>query len=299
MNLDPQLLELRRSLGRFRRRVWLRRIVRDGTFILAGVVVAELVLAVIARLIPFQWHGLSSVVAIAVGAVALLIDAIRVRPTLAEAALAVDSEETWQIVSTALSLAITSPDRIRFTCRRRGHRFGAGHLRPPGPPATARRALIPHVRRPARPASCCRGAEHDALLCVPLIPLLLPNGQNDVLALRERRCGETRRSAWRRRPTGSTRVAPRPIRASTSPRSCASWHSICATTRRICRPTSPGWARSRTRSARVSIPPMSSGPRRSRAVSRSRAAPTGGDSGPQGDPQKTQQTWPTSKSLAR
>ena len=61
MSLDPQLLEIRRSLGRFRRRVWLRRIVRDGSLILAAVVVAQLVLAVIARLMPFQWLALSSV----------------------------------------------------------------------------------------------------------------------------------------------------------------------------------------------------------------------------------------------
>jgi len=36
MTLDPQLVELRRSLARFRRRLWLRRIVRDGSLILAG-----------------------------------------------------------------------------------------------------------------------------------------------------------------------------------------------------------------------------------------------------------------------
>ena len=54
MSLDPQLIELRRSLGRFRRRVWLRRIVRDGSLILAAVIVAQLGLAILARLMPFE-----------------------------------------------------------------------------------------------------------------------------------------------------------------------------------------------------------------------------------------------------
>ena len=69
MSLDPQLLELRRSLGRFRRRVWLRRIVRDGSLILAAVVVTELVLALVARLMPFEWHAISSMAVIALGVV--------------------------------------------------------------------------------------------------------------------------------------------------------------------------------------------------------------------------------------
>src|SRR3954452_15744660 len=111
MTLDPQLLDLRRSLSRFRRRVWLRRIVRDGSLILAAVVVIELILAVCARLIPFPYLAIASVAVIALGFVALLIDAIRVRPTLAEAVLAVDTEDGLaDRVSTALSLATTSPD---------------------------------------------------------------------------------------------------------------------------------------------------------------------------------------------
>lgn len=64
MNLDPHLLELRRSLARFRRRLWLRRLVRDGSLLLAAVVVAELALAVLARLMPFEWHAISSMAVI-------------------------------------------------------------------------------------------------------------------------------------------------------------------------------------------------------------------------------------------
>ncbi len=89
MSLDPQLVELRRSLGRFRRRVWLRRVVRDGSLILAAVAAVELALAVIARLMPFDLHLAASVAVVIVGLVVLAVDIVRVRPTLAEAALAV------------------------------------------------------------------------------------------------------------------------------------------------------------------------------------------------------------------
>src|SRR6187401_3586954 len=104
MTTDPQLTELRKSLGRFQRRVWLRRLVRDGSFILAGVVAAELVLAVVARLFPIQWHAAAAGLVVAIGAVVFAIDAIRVRPSIAEAAIAVDSEDGLKDrVSTALS----------------------------------------------------------------------------------------------------------------------------------------------------------------------------------------------------
>jgi hypothetical protein len=58
MSLDPILVELRRGLRRFRRRLWLRRVVRDAVRI-AAMVIVELALAGVARLMPFEWHGLS------------------------------------------------------------------------------------------------------------------------------------------------------------------------------------------------------------------------------------------------
>src|SRR6187402_632188 len=106
MTTDPELAELRKSLGRFRRRVWLRRMVRDGSFILAAVVALELALAVVARVFPIEWHAIAAALVVGVGVVAFIVDAIRVRPTLAEAAIAADSEDGLKDrVSTALSLA--------------------------------------------------------------------------------------------------------------------------------------------------------------------------------------------------
>src|SRR6187399_651521 len=115
MTTDPELAELRKSLGRFRRRVWLRRMVRHGSFILAGVVAAQLVLAVIARLFPIEWHALAAAAIVVIGVVAFIADAIRIRPSLAEAAIAVDSEDGLKDRgATALSIATrsdTSTDR--------------------------------------------------------------------------------------------------------------------------------------------------------------------------------------------
>src|SRR5688572_24910894 len=106
MTSDQQLSQLRSSLGRFRRRVWLRRVIRHGSLILAAVVAVELVLAVVARLMPFEWHLAASVAVAVIGGVVFIIDAVRIRPTLAEAALAVDREDGLSDrVSTALALA--------------------------------------------------------------------------------------------------------------------------------------------------------------------------------------------------
>src|SRR3990170_2659818 len=219
MRLDPQLLELRRSLGRFRRRVWLRRIVRDGTLILAAVVVAELALAIVARLMPFQWHALSSVAVIAAGAVALLIDAVRVRPTLAQAALAVDSEDALaDRVSTALSLATTSPDLASdqptadegtdsepatyARLVRLQRRDALAYLHSADP----RGLRIPLPRRQSATTFVA------ALLLVPA--LLLPNGQNDILNLREQQRAAAENQAQRLDETATRlnegRTAPDP-----------------------------------------------------------------------------------------
>ena len=91
--IDPALSELRGRLRPFRRRLWLRRVVRDGTVILGVALAAQLVLAIVARVVPFEWHLLVAAMIIAVSVAALLIDVVRVRPTLAETALALDAEQ--------------------------------------------------------------------------------------------------------------------------------------------------------------------------------------------------------------
>ena len=116
MTLDPELVALTRRLRPFRRRLWFRRVVRDGVRIGAVVAVGLLVLALIARIVPFEWLGVSAIGLLVVWVGALVVDAVRVRPTLAEAALAIDSEEGLNDrVSTALALAKSSPELAEAT----------------------------------------------------------------------------------------------------------------------------------------------------------------------------------------
>ena len=208
MTLDPQLVELRRSLGRFRRRLWLRRIVRDGSLIIAGVVAAQLVLAVIARVIAFEYHLPAAIGVVVVGVVALIIDAIRVRPTLAEAALAVDSEDGLSDrVSTALSLATSAPELAGVE----GDVLAADdEPDSPRPDAAVYEHLVRLQRRDALnalvgadprglriPLPRRQGAA-TALCALLLIPaLLLPNAQNDVLQQREQMRAEAEKQAQR------------------------------------------------------------------------------------------------------
>ena len=111
MTLDPTLVAIRSGLAPFRRRLWLRRIVRDAMWALASVVGVELVLAVAARFAPLGWAWSVALAIPVVGIVALLIDAVRVRPTLAETALALDNEQGLRDrVSSALELAMRSPE---------------------------------------------------------------------------------------------------------------------------------------------------------------------------------------------
>jgi len=111
MTLDPELVALTRRLRPFRRRLWLRRVVRDSVRIGAVVTVVLLGLAIVARIIPFEWLAAAAIGAVVIGLLAIAVDAVRVRPTLAEAALAIDTEEGLNDrVSTALALAKSSPE---------------------------------------------------------------------------------------------------------------------------------------------------------------------------------------------
>jgi hypothetical protein len=52
--LDPVLLQIRASLLPHRRRLWVRRLVRRAWIVVAGVLVAELILWTVARLVPLE-----------------------------------------------------------------------------------------------------------------------------------------------------------------------------------------------------------------------------------------------------
>src|SRR5918994_5092329 len=192
MTSDQQLAQLRRSLGRFRRRVWLRRVVRHGSLILAAVVAVQLILAIVARLLPFEWHLAVAVAVAGVGAVVFIVDAIRIRPTIAEAALAVDREDGLRDrVSTALALADkpydgTDEQRATYEHLVRLQREDALAAIATADPRGLR---IPLPKR--RTAT--------ALLCgLALVPaLLLPNAQNDVIAQREQVREAAQRQATR------------------------------------------------------------------------------------------------------
>ena len=93
MTIDPTLVAIRSGLAPFRGRLWLRRIVRDATWLAAVVVGLELLLAVAGRLVPLGWAWSAALAIPVVGVIALLIDAVRVRPTVAETALALDGEQ--------------------------------------------------------------------------------------------------------------------------------------------------------------------------------------------------------------
>jgi hypothetical protein len=90
--LDPALAAIRSGLAAHRRRLWLRRAVRRAWTVLAVVAVAELVLAVLQRLLPLEQAPLLALALPGLGLIVLLGLVVRVRPTLGETALAVDAE---------------------------------------------------------------------------------------------------------------------------------------------------------------------------------------------------------------
>src|SRR3972149_5129899 len=93
VTLDPTLSQIRHGLRARRRRLWLRRVVRDGTFSLAAVMGLELALALAARIVPLEWGRVAAAAIPLLGALALLVDAVRVRPTLGGHAPAADGEQ--------------------------------------------------------------------------------------------------------------------------------------------------------------------------------------------------------------
>ncbi|HXI82205.1 MAG TPA: hypothetical protein VNM34_15465, partial [Verrucomicrobiae bacterium] len=108
--LDPALEAIRSALQPHRRRLWLRRIVRRGWMALGAGAAAEAALFAVARVVPIEALP-SLVVAVAVAAAGwFLVAAARARPSLGEAAIAVDAEgRLGDRVSSALSLASAFP----------------------------------------------------------------------------------------------------------------------------------------------------------------------------------------------
>ena len=75
--LDPALGDLRTGLAGHRRRLWLRRSVRRAWYVLAAVMVAELVLAIAQRLLPLEAAPLIALAIPVVGLVVLLVLVVR------------------------------------------------------------------------------------------------------------------------------------------------------------------------------------------------------------------------------
>ena len=108
--LDPELERLRVGLRGHRRRLWIRRIVRRAWIAAAVLVAAELVLAVAARLAPIESSRAIGAVILLVVLFGLFVAAIRTRPSLGEAAIAVDREgQLGDRVASALALAAAMP----------------------------------------------------------------------------------------------------------------------------------------------------------------------------------------------
>jgi hypothetical protein len=186
--LDPDLLAIRRLLRPFGRRLWLRRIVRRAWLVVAASVVAEVLLWGLARLMPLE---AAPTVAVAIPMLAVLVLlglAIASRPSLGEAAIAVDREAgLGDRVASALALAVAfpevagppavDPDQI---ADREGAERAAFVLRQRRDTLSALRTTAPGLFRPRlsrRPAAVALVA------LIVLAPVaLLPNPQNAAIA---------------------------------------------------------------------------------------------------------------------
>ena len=88
---DPELVQLRGALLPYRRRLWVRRLVRRGWIALAAVVAAELVLWTVARVVPLERAPMIGAAIPLVGILGWLIAGGRARPRVGETALALDA----------------------------------------------------------------------------------------------------------------------------------------------------------------------------------------------------------------
>ena len=211
MTLDPALVAIRSGLAPFRRRLWLRRIVRDATWLVAAILGLELILAVAARFAPLGWAWSVALALPIIGLVVLLFDAVRIRPTLAETALALDGEQGLRDrVSSALEIAIRSPEIAGLDAPAPEGaeaslsvaELGADHTTYADFVRLQRRDALSSLNaadhRAFRPRLPRRPARVAAILAVLLVPaLVLPNPQADTLAQRERQREAAERQAQR------------------------------------------------------------------------------------------------------
>jgi hypothetical protein len=108
--LDPELETVRDLLRPYRRRLWLRRAVRRLWSVVAIVAVAELALWTLARVVPIELAPAIAAAIPAVGVAVLATLTLRARPSLGEAAIAVDREGgLGDRAATALALAVAAP----------------------------------------------------------------------------------------------------------------------------------------------------------------------------------------------
>ncbi|HEV8053798.1 MAG TPA: hypothetical protein VGP30_03110 [Candidatus Limnocylindrales bacterium] len=216
MTLDPTVLELRRGLRPYLRRLWLRRVVRDGVRLVAVLAAAELLLAVAARITPLEWAPQAAAGLVIVTLLALLVDAARVRPSLTETALALDAEQGLRDrLSSALALAARDPDLAMaerpaedglaeaetMTQAERYEQLVRLQRR------DALRTLSLADRRAFRPRHSRRAVSAAAICAVLLVPaLLFPNPQAQVLARREAQRDAAQQQARKLEET-ATRIA--------------------------------------------------------------------------------------------
>ena len=206
--LDPSLAAIRAGLAAHRRRLWLRRAVRRAWAVLAVVAVAELVLAVLQRLVPLEQAPLVAVALPVLGLLVLLALVVRARPSLGETALAVDAEGgSGDAVASALAFAGSMPstagpaaagddDTIAVGSSFDLHDAEARFVRRQRRDALSRlRVVDPGLFRPRlarRPALI-------ALIATALVApaLLLPNPQDVVIAQQREIREEAERQAER------------------------------------------------------------------------------------------------------
>ena len=150
---DPELVRLRSSLLPYRRRLWMRRLVRRGWIVLAAVMVAEVLLWTVARFVPLERAVMLGAAIPLVGLLGWLVAGVRARPRVGETALAVDAEGALgDRVSSALELAVAFPGSAGPAAARSG----------PGRDRAGRRGRRDRQIRPPATARCPPLDRHDA-----------------------------------------------------------------------------------------------------------------------------------------
>src|SRR3954468_2170952 len=108
--MDPTLGRIRSGLVPHRRRLWFRRIVRPAWLVAAGIAIGVLTVALLQRLFPLPSAMLYAVAIPVLGLLALLVAAVRIRPTIGKTAIAVDAEGgTGDGLASALAFATAMP----------------------------------------------------------------------------------------------------------------------------------------------------------------------------------------------